>query len=374
MSSVDTGNQAATAIDTSPLTPEGQTHHVQLDAIRALAVTLVMIDHYFPEIERWMEVGSVGVRVFFVISGFLITGILLRARDDAETDHLSKAKVMRNFYMRRFLRIFPLFYAVLIGTELLRFPPVRASFWWHATYLSNFFFFRRGSAFDSVTPLWSLTVEEQFYLIWPWLILYLPRRWILPVILLGIGIAPVFRSAIMWSGRNAWQAAVLTPACLDTLGLGALLAVISQPNYRQLKANVLPIALWLGLVIFIASSIGYVLHPSDWWIVPLGSSIGLWGMVLIDRAYIGFTAFPGWLFSTAPLTYLGIISYGMYMMHDFIGGFARRVLRFAGFHSPSEFTIAICMFLVTIAFASASWQFFEKPINRMKRHFPYRPA
>src|SRR5450432_2632363 len=91
----------APTVDTSPLTPEGQSHRVQLDGIRAIAVMLVMVQHYFPETENWLEVGSIGVRVFFVLSGFLITGILLRARTDAETDRASKAKVLRNFYMRR---------------------------------------------------------------------------------------------------------------------------------------------------------------------------------------------------------------------------------------------------------------------------------
>jgi len=374
MKTDESGGSTATAVDTSALTPEGQTHHVQLDAIRALAVVLVSSQHYFPETERWIELGAVGVRVFFVLSGFLITGILLRARTDAETDHLSKAKVLRNFYMRRFLRIFPLFYAVLVATEILRFPPVRASFWWHATYLSNVFFFRRGSAFDSVTPLWSLTVEEQFYLVWPWLILYLPRRWVIPMIVLAIGIAPAFCSAILLSGRNAWQSRVLTPACLDTLGMGALLAVLAEARLQIWKKRLLSAALSLGLAMFITAVLGQLLHPSDWWTIPFDFSVGLWSTVLIDKAYSGFTGFVGWLFTRPPLTYLGIISYGMYIMHDFVGGFARRVLRLIGFHSPSEISVAICMFLITVAFASASWQWFEKPINRMKRRFPYRPA
>lgn len=374
MSTGELGNATARAIDTSALTPEGQTHHVQLDAIRALAVILVMVQHYFPETEGWIELGAAGVRVFFVLSGFLITGILLRARRDAETDRQSKARVVRNFYMRRFLRILPLFYAVLIGTELLGFPPVRASFWWHATYLSNVFFFRRGSAFDLVTPLWSLSVEEQFYFVWPWLILYLPRRWIIPMILIAIGIAPVFCSAILFSGRNAWQSRVLTPACLDTLGLGALLAVLFEPRFRKRKIPLLRVCMYVGLAVFIGAVIGQLLHPSDWWTIPFDFSVGLWATALIDKAYRGFTGFIGWMFSTPPLTYLGIISYGIYVIHDFVGGFARRVLRFAGLQSPGEFTVALCMFLITVALASASWQSFEKPINRLKRRFPYRPA
>src|ERR1700691_830507 len=92
----------ATKIDVSPLTPPGDSHHVQLDAIRALAVIAVMVEHYFPQTEHWVELGSIGVRVFFVLSGFLITGILLRARDQADARQQPKGRVLRNFYIRRF--------------------------------------------------------------------------------------------------------------------------------------------------------------------------------------------------------------------------------------------------------------------------------
>jgi peptidoglycan/LPS O-acetylase OafA/YrhL len=372
MSIAEMENSIASEMDTSPLTPEGETHRVQLDAIRAIAVLMVLFQHYFPETENWLEVGTIGVRVFFVLSGFLITGILLRGRRDAEGEGNPQGRVLRNFYVRRFLRIFPLYYAVLLATELLRFPPVRASFWWHAGYLSNFFLFRVGGAFDSVTHLWSLSVEEQFYLVWPWLILYLPRRWIMPTVLSAISIAPLFRAAILFSGRNAWQASILAPACLDTLGLGALLAILSQPEYRAIKNWALRTSFWIGIPLFLVTAIGGFFFPSDWWALSLGFSIGLWSMTLIDRAYTGFNGKIGAVLSFRPLTYLGLISYGIYIIHMFVGGIARRTLMAIGFHTPSETARAICMTLFTIVLASASWKFFEKPINRLKKRFPYK--
>jgi peptidoglycan/LPS O-acetylase OafA/YrhL len=274
--------------------------------------------------------------------------------------------------MRRFLRIFPLFYAVLLVTEFLRFPPVRASFWWNFTYLSNIYLFRLGSAFDSITHLWSLAVEEQFYVIWPWLILYLPWPFILPMVLVSIATGPVFRAGILWGGANAWQASILTPACLDALGLGALLAILSAGKSTPTKSRVMRTCAFSGLVVFIVAVIGGIVHPSDWWVVAFDFGIALWAVALIDRAYSGFSGIVGSLLSFAPIAYLGLISYGIYVMHNFVGGVAVRVLGAVGVHHPSQFARAVCMAAITIALATASWQFFEKPINRMKRFFPYR--
>ena len=336
----------------------------------ALAVIAVMVEHYFPQTERWVELGSIGVRIFFVLSGFLITGILLRARDQADACQHPKGRVLRNFYIRRFLRIFPAFYAVLVITKAIGMPSMRASFWWHAAYLSNLYSYQNGSVFNSVTHLWSLSVEEQFYLVWPVLVLFLNRRWIFPVIVAAIIIGPLFRAAVLWHGADAWQASVLTPACLDTLGLGALLALLHQRESAAQNQIVLT-SLGVGLLLFVVTVVGEILWPSKWWVVPLGLSVGLWGIWLIDRAYGGFGGFVGKVFAFVPLTYLGLISYGIYLIHNFVGGVASRMLRMGGADAPSQAMRAGCMFLVTVGLASLSWQFFEKPINRLKRRFPY---
>src|SRR5208337_4189358 len=157
-----------------------------LDGIRALAVIAVMIQHFDPGTVRWIKLGHVGVRVFFVLSGFLITGILLQARQSAEIDGLSKWRVLRNFYARRFLRIFPIYYLVILVTWVAGIAEMRESVGWNLSYLSNFYFYQRGTGNYSVTHLWSLAVEEQFYLLWPLLILFLPRKWLAGAIVSAI--------------------------------------------------------------------------------------------------------------------------------------------------------------------------------------------
>ena len=163
--------------------PLSQPYFPQLDALRAVAVLGVMLHHYWPEAEKalGLSTGFLGVQLFFVLSGFLITGILLRARDRVQLGQSSTAHGIGQFYVRRVLRIFPLFYAMLAIAWLAGLPEVRDSLPWHLMYASNVYMVRIQDWHGSVSHLWSLAVEEQFYLVWPFVIFFMPRRWLLPV-------------------------------------------------------------------------------------------------------------------------------------------------------------------------------------------------
>ena len=120
-------------------------HMLQLDALRAFAVLAVLVSHFSPTstkfftLARLIDLGGLGARLFFVLSGFLITGILLRSKRYCEKDGLPVLHAFRQFYARRVLRIFPLFYLVLGLAAALNIPPVRQTFLWHATFLTNFY-------------------------------------------------------------------------------------------------------------------------------------------------------------------------------------------------------------------------------------------
>ena len=150
--------------------------------------------HYLP----W---GEWGVQLFFVLSGFLITGILLRCRGDEDAG--GKISRMRQFYVRRFLRIFPLFYAVLFAAALLNIRPVRETLLWHVSYLSNLQMALAGGWSGPVSHFWSLAVEEQFYLLWPCLILFLPRKYLLWAILIAIATAPDLQNSWRCDGTQS---------------------------------------------------------------------------------------------------------------------------------------------------------------------------
>lgn len=392
---------------------------VQLDGLRAIAVLAVIFSHAGPiALAHDLETGPLGVRLFFVLSGFLITGILLRARPDARPDaepHAGRGRadagagvgdrggasaaagpdsgargqVIRAFYARRFLRIFPLYYAVLIVITALGLPEARETFWWNLLYASNYYSALHGTWPGAVSHFWSLAVEEQFYLIWPWLMLLTPIRrlpWLLGATLL---MGPLSRFAIARL-TDSNLIAVSTPmfACLDTLGAGALLAWlwhtplapswlgatadararrVTQLTHAALAAGLLCAA---GLAVCYALDSGWLLRLALW-----DLAVSLIFVVLVHHAARGIRGPVGTLLASRPLVYLGTISYGIYVYHPFIEPAVNGLGALLGVHVPFpadggalRFTLVSTL---TIAMAAISWHTFERPLNALKSRFSY---
>src|SRR6266496_185585 len=195
------------------------------DGLRALAVLAVLVQHsFFGEMNLITSPGPVGVRLFFVLSGFLITGILVGARREAEVARVSMGSVWRAFLGRRAVRIFPLAYVAMGLAWLLGAPAMREHGIWYWSYLGNIHagFFGQ-SASNVMTYWWSLAVEEQFYLFWPLVILFLPRRAWQPVTVALFVIAPVTRM-VQSEATGAFSAYVLPWCRMDALAFGALLS------------------------------------------------------------------------------------------------------------------------------------------------------
>src|SRR5262249_15573796 len=156
----------------------------QLDGLRAFAVGAVLIHHFFkPARIGGVDFALLGVWLFFVLSGFLITGILLRLRDQVDHSGYPSGFALRQFYIRRFLRIFPLYYSVLFMAATIDLGDVRDTILWHLAYISNYLFATRQDWGSITAHFWSLSVEEQFYILWPVLILFAPRRLLLKLII-----------------------------------------------------------------------------------------------------------------------------------------------------------------------------------------------
>ena len=201
----------------------------QLDGLRAFAVGAVLFHHFFqPARIGGVDLALLGVWLFFVLSGFLITGILLRSRDQVDYSGSPSGFVLRQFYVRRFLRIFPLYYSVLFMAATIDLGDVRDTILWHLTYLSNYLFAARQYWGPMTAHFWSLSVEEQFYILWPALILFAPRRLLLKLIISAIAIGPIFRVAAHFFDFNWIARLTVLPASFDALGLGALLAYCSH--------------------------------------------------------------------------------------------------------------------------------------------------
>lgn len=159
----------------------------KLNGIRAFAVVAVMFEHFGGEaLNRFVPIGAgaLGVNLFFTLSGFLITGLLL----DAFTNNESKALAWRDFYVRRLLRLTPILYLAVAILALLEVRAMGSTWQWHAFYVSNFLVAAGGDK----TVFWSLAVEEQFYMLWPFVIAFAPRRWLVPVC------AGMFLTAVLW--------------------------------------------------------------------------------------------------------------------------------------------------------------------------------
>jgi peptidoglycan/LPS O-acetylase OafA/YrhL len=351
----------------------------QLDTLRAIAVLMVIASHWAPSLTNAWFNGIVGVQLFFVLSGYLITGILLGMRSSVERGGASIVWTLRNFYVRRFLRIFPLFYATLLVTFALGYTSVRASIWWHVTYLSNILFVVRGEWLDEVSHFWSLAVEEQFYLVWPCLILFTPRKYLLPVIAAVVCIAPLSRLvASQVLGMNLVAVTAMPFSSVDTLGLGAMLALLHSRQKESIEDDRLSITLAgmcvSGFFIYtVLQFVGAEHAPGSQFVARAALAPALLGVVWLATRKIGGPV--GRLMELRPLLYLGRISYGLYVLHNFVPFAVNATARRIGVdvEALDRPTAVAIYFVVLLAVSSASWRFFEKPLNDLKRFFPYVP-
>jgi peptidoglycan/LPS O-acetylase OafA/YrhL len=362
--------------------------------LRTVAIALVLAEHLFPlhrSLQGWFPslqglkpgqvvppLGFIGVSLFFVLSGFLITRILIGCRGRLNAGESSLGREVRVFYIRRTLRIFPLYYGTLLVLALLPDAGSQTAFGvrqihdrlpYHLTYTFNWLFsfpehYSRGG-FER--HFWSLCVEEQFYLFWPWLILLVPRRLLLPALLATIALGPAWRAWFHFRDWP-WQFTMFpTPACIDLLAAGGLIAFVWNTRARGY-------VLWGLLVVGVpAAAMAVGLYRSNW-LLDQRVVFQQTALALCFAAFVGFTAqgVPGIgrALSLAPIAYLGKISYAMYVFHNFTPPILRWALDVDGY-GPRPWLFAWSCVALTIAMSAASWHLFEGPINALKRHFPY---
>jgi peptidoglycan/LPS O-acetylase OafA/YrhL len=332
----------------------------------------------------FMAAGWVGVSLFFVLSGFLITGILLDTRESTG--------YFRNFYIRRTLRIFPLYYATLAATCLLAPRLLTAPEWtaqvyenqvWYWAYLSNW-----TDPFGGIIPglshFWSLAVEEQFYLVWPLLVFLAGPRWF-PRIAWIVAVAPLFvRWILLEVGLPPAAAYAFSIARCDALALGALLAVAARrPEWlRSLWKVRGTIAKWSTFAvaaIFLATR-GF--EPYDPIVLVAGQSL-----VAVLCAYVLLVALApetawerrlaGWA-SLGWLRGLGKYSYAIYtlhfLLHTALSGWAGAWVNQGGPWSTVLRMVlyAFAILALTTLLSMASWHLLESPFLRLKERFAPR--
>ena len=376
----ESGEIAAAARASAP----ADQHMPQLDGIRCYAAVAVVAHHVF--LGRYLRLGTNGIGVyavwlFFTLSGFLITGILLRGRDSAAGHPRS---VLRAFYARRFLRIMPVYYAVLfISAAVGMGRSFRHDFVWHVSYMSNWLMAYHGTWAEFASPLWSLGVEEQFYLIWPTIVLFAPRRRLFSIFVTAVLVGVLSRlllALVLFNHGSSVTVIAPSTSNLDPLALGALLALHrhSAPMATESRQRWTTRALVAGAALFAVIEVLTITGRAVQ-VLLVGETFAaaLMSVWLVDRAATGFapSTIGARLLNARVARYLGTISYGVYVMHGSVRWlFAQTPLR-AALAQRGELWAAVLYFLIvlagTITIASLSWYAFESPINGLKRYFPY---
>jgi len=353
-------------------TPAGSyAYRPQIDGLRALAVGGVLLAHFFAQ---HLPTGQLGVRLFFVISGFLITERLLDARAAVAAGRGTAAAEIGRFFLRRVLRIFPAYYVLL--TVLLVFDAggIRASAPWHLFHASNLWFARTDDWQPWVVAhFWSLSIEEQFYLVWPWLIVLLPSRFLKPAVIATVVAGIAFRVAVLSTPLADGPVAiwVVTPAALDPLGLGALMALAARQGRTVAAFRRLAIpALLLWLAIDGAVRAGWLTGSLTLSYAVQTTICAVCFAGLVARAHENRADWFGRTLACRPLVAMGRISYGIYLFHMPV--LALLLLAQPGLDYGLRRLVLGAG--ATILVATASWFLLERPFLRLKNRLPGSPA
>jgi peptidoglycan/LPS O-acetylase OafA/YrhL len=364
-----------------------------LDGIRGMAIILVLLHHFtifdpITSVGAWMGfvalLGWSGVDLFFVLSGFLITGILIDSR--------ASDRYFTSFYARRTLRIFPLYYLIVFLSLIVLplFPRWSALLggghdlpqWPYWTYLVNFAIAARNDFQHGVLDVaWSLAIEEQFYVIWAVVVWLLSPRLLGPSCALIVVAVPLVRILALQDGATPVDVYVLPHYRADALALGALLAWLMRRGWLEHVAVVAPWGVAGGLVAAFGATLA---DGSPWWSGAWTQRIGYSFFAVAGASLIvlAITRPPqsvtAWLLSAGWLRAFGKYSYGMYVIHLPVSRVVQEFVVTAnefpvlfGALWPAQLGFYVLATVPTFAIAWLSWHGFEAPILKLKARFPY---
>ena len=383
----------------SPISDPRSNYHIkELDGLRGLAILFVMIFHFTADIPansqtmravlKICSFGWIGVDLFFVLSGYLITGILLRTKGSPH--------FFRNFYARRTLRIFPLYYGVLfiififlpyLGylSEIQSTGKEQLWFWFYGT---NLLIALKGIgetiiAGIMLTHLWTLAVEEHFYLFWPAIVRWAKSQKLILISVCIILVCALSRGLISYYFKHPLASYCLTPLRIDSLIMGALLAIFFHNNNRVSPAIR---RLWIGTLAMSFSSLFVLalfrrgLHPHDLLIQTIGYPIiYIFFTAIIALALVAKqNAFTRSFLRNRFLTSLGKYSYGIYIYHVVIWMPLNQWFSVAQLNritGSNEISAILHFFILSGAsfvIAYLSWHIYENPFLKLKRFFEYQ--
>jgi peptidoglycan/LPS O-acetylase OafA/YrhL len=346
-----------------------ESYQPQFDGLRALAVLTVMVDHFSADVPNfplpdWIHLGATGVRLFLVLSGYFITASLRRARDRMDAGESSPGRTIAAFYWRRLIRIGPAYLVFAAIALLLDLGAIRHNWAWVFTGTVNWLIAWNDQWPLAISHLWSICVQEQFYLFWPLLILLLAREWILSAIIAVAFAGVAFRIGCVIFSAPIIARWVLPFGSLDSLAAGAALGWCGGRLRASRGGWVLA---WLCLSMLTVAAVlrnGDPTKLKSVLVEPLGAGAFV---ILVARTATGFDGNIARFLSNAGLVFAGRISYGLYIYHILVAMVFNRWLP-----SQMRFLITIPSLrlvvfgIVTLFVAALSWRLLEQPINRLR--------
>lgn len=352
------------------------------DTIRALAVFFVIVEHWGPFFDPHSTSaaiksalvfnGDFGVNLFFVLSGFLITSILLQQKE--KNTGGKELTIIKNFFVRRVLRIFPIYYLVIVICYLLHYDFVREHIWYFLTYTSNLLPYYTNQP-NVLSHTWTLAVEEQFYLIWPWLIIFINKKYLKYLFAVAIIIGVVSKYMAIYRYHHYFPVLVIN--CFDSFGIGAAYAYIRQDRERLIRFSHSFKVVFPLLLFFAWKTAPFGGYPVCVMYTKILNSI-------IAVALIMFAEFNHvkWvkdhILENRTLNFIGKISYGLYLYHYTFGSaFDELVIAFVQKYPSTptlltNFYVVYCIKLaLLVAISWLSFRLIEEPVLRLKKKFEY---
>jgi len=352
-------------------------HYPALDGLRGFACLIVVIYHNFGFIQKYIFFGWLSVDLFFTLSGFLITDILMNA--------VHRPHYLRNFYARRFFRIFPLYYLSLIillvwlprlQTPLhLEYYSNNQAYIW--TYLQNWLYvFNPPVNTDSLNHFWSLAVEEQFYLIWPFVILLLknPKHLLIFVLLMLVGVSGIRLWAWLHQVQGLAYYNLYTFTRIDGICIGSIVAILLRisPGFlsRYTPAIVIVFALLNFGFFFINRSFSF----SFPYLALIGyTTLAMLLGLMVNQGITKENKLINFIFNFSFLKFIGTVSYGFYVIHwpvyrglsPWVSSRLEQILSI----DLAAITTSILLAALALFLSWLSFKYFETPFLKLKVRF-----
>jgi peptidoglycan/LPS O-acetylase OafA/YrhL len=349
-----------------------------LDGLRAIAIIVVLLFHLNAQA---FSIGWTGVLLFFVLSGYLITNILLEAKNSP--------RYFSNFYARRLLRIFPAYYLYLLIVALAVYfltplnewvkRPEPSEWVYFILYVQNYWLGVTSFGTPLSWPLghtWTLAIEEQYYLIWPAIVYCLNRKALVIFCTVLIAASPAVRIWIFATTQNPLLTLLTLPSQCDAIAIGALVALFGHsPNGSSYKrrlgcALVILVLLWSALIM--SSGWENYTSPRLW----LSNAHNIPFITLANLVFatvlllsLDETSLFSKILSQSVLTHIGRISYGLYLYHVLIFIFVDLIIAKLSIGTSFPLTTIVLKLTLLYGVAILSYRYFEMPFLRLKSKF-----